>query len=88
MEGKIRAYREGTPYYVCDSEDILGFFSQNSSKSMEDYAYQIAKSSWLWGRDLSLIPGFLPLVVKSLEKICDRGMRGAIDWILENKQRE
>ena len=25
MEGKIRAYREGTPYYVCDSEDILGF---------------------------------------------------------------
>ena len=88
MEGKIRAYREGTPYYVCDSEDILGFFSQNSSKSMEDYAYQIAKSSWLWGRDLSLIPGFLPLVVKSLEKICDRGMRGAMDWILENKQRE
>lgn len=58
MEGKIRAYREGTPYYVCDSEDILGFFLKIVRRVWKIMRIRLQKAPGYGGRDLSLIPGF------------------------------
>ncbi|MBQ7363046.1 MAG: tagaturonate reductase [Clostridia bacterium] len=71
--------------YVCrDDRWVLEFFYENRAMKPEELALAAAKNTAMWGRDLSLIPGFVELVTKYLDRIKKAGAVSAMASAIRN----
>jgi tagaturonate reductase len=73
----------GGTYPVQDDRQVLEFFASSSGKPTEEYVQLAASNISFWGRDLSLVPGFVPEVARYLNNIRTIGPRAAMNRIFE-----
>ncbi len=71
----------GGTYPVLDDQQVLEFFALSSGKPLEEYVQLAASNIAFWGRDLSLVPGFVQAVEHYLDAIRAVGPRAAMNQI-------
>jgi tagaturonate reductase len=74
---------DGAGYPVQDDLPYLEFFATHSGKEAGEYALAAAKNASFWGRDLSLVPGFVDTVAGHLRVIRTQGARSAMNRLFE-----
>lgn len=91
-DGKLAAISEKGPYDVSDDRRTLEFFlscwhapSGNHQKNFQGTAKQILGNAELWGLDLNQLTGLADSVADALARISTRGMRPALETLLDGK---
>lgn len=74
---------DGATYPVQDDLPYLEFFAAKSGEEAGEYALAAARNTSLWGRDLSLIPGFAEAAAGHLKFIRAHGARAAMNRLFE-----
>ena len=83
-DGSFAGIRPGGGIYpVQDDQPVLEFFHENSAKPAKEYVRLAAADISLWGRDLTLIPGFVQAVAMHLDNIRTLGPRAAMNRLFE-----
>lgn len=62
-------------YYIIEDQYADKFHSLWQNSNIEDVVSKVLKDEFLWGADLSLLPGFQKLVTSNLHNIIQSGMK-------------
>lgn len=80
--GALIGSRNGQPYEIHDTEDVLNFFCKNSGASVQNYVTAVMQNTSFWGKDLTQFEGFANTVCNNLNDIRTNGMTTAMEHIL------
>jgi tagaturonate reductase len=75
--GLICRRPKGNEYTVNDDRWILEFYYANKNDSAPELVNAVMKNQQMWGRDLTLVPGFEHSAVKALALIREKGAAAA-----------
>ena len=87
--GMLRSKRDGAPFEMRDDEKVLEFMGETwksytpTPEGARRTAQTFLAESAIWGRDLNDIPGLAEAVAKNLLRITEKGMRAAMEEVLQ-----
>ena len=88
-KGILELSRDGKSWEMRDDEKVLEFMTslwkdyQPKRAQAEAVAEKALKADFIWGQDLSLVPGLSAAVAKNIENITKEGMRAAMAEVLK-----
>ncbi|WP_278550050.1 tagaturonate reductase [Cloacibacillus evryensis] len=87
--GMLRSKRDGAPFEMRDDEKVLEFMGETwksytpTPEGARRTAQTFLAESAIWGRDLNDIPGLAGAVAENLLRITEKGMRAAMEEVLQ-----
>ena len=71
--------------YLIEDESAEKFYKMWETLSVDKIVKEVLKNTTLWGKDLSLLPGFEQSVAEKLNSIISNGMRATIEKVHPKK---